>query len=321
VGTIIQKAIKSIRLILATSFIILVLFLILWCIKEDDRLKFLEATANLPKFAIIHYELHINSFEVSSKKIRATLTMRTLPTWLMGNTEKQHTIFWGSLGFIDSSLEYTITGGEYIESQIDFLKKGAYKTFRGAYSTSMSVGINVLGNPKLYPFDEYLVVFGVKCPAYYLERNKKIYIDALEDGETLSIKNSMTGLFISFATKKELDRIRASFGREATPNTKIEDMNNGEDRAALVIKRPFYLKFMTIILGIFSFAGVYYIGFRTPFKDLPIHIIGYVLSLWGIRSILFQDTKIHLSYFDYTVLFMYCLLFAGIIFRVIKGTR
>jgi hypothetical protein len=319
VGKINQKAIKNIRLILAISFVLLVLFLVLWCIREDNRLKFSETRLDFPKPATIHYELHLNFFEVNTKTIKGTLIMTKLPTWLIWNGKSTPTIFLGSLNFIDSSLEYVLWGGTYIESQMDFLKKGKYKAFNEGYRTAMNVEIRAEGNPKLYPFDEYFVVFAVKCPAYYLERNTKIYIDSLEDGETLSIKNSLTDLLIRLVTKKELDRIKPVLSWGATSNEKIGDMNNFKDRAALVIKRPFYIKSMTIILGIFAFAGVFYIGFRAPFKNLPIHIIGYVLSLWGIRSILLGDTKIFLSYFDYTVLFMYCLLFAGVIFRLIKG--
>lgn len=76
---------------------------------------------------------------------------------------------------------------------------------------------------------------------------------------------------------------------------------------------------MTVVLGTIALLSALYIGFKTPFKDVPIQLIGYVIGVWGIRNMLIGDLRIFPLYFDYSLLGMYVLLFAGIIFRIIKG--
>jgi hypothetical protein len=78
---------------------------------------------------------------------------------------------------------------------------------------------------------------------------------------------------------------------------------------------------LTVLLGIFALGSAIYIGFIMALDKILIHAMGYVLSLWGIRSILIGDVKIFPSYFECAVLSMYLILFVGVIFRIIKGKK
>jgi hypothetical protein len=55
------------------------------------------------------------------------------------------------------------------------------------------------------------------------------------------------------------------------------------------------------------------------FQGYTYSVIGYVIGSGGIRNMLIGDLKIFPSYFDYSLLGMYLLLFAGKIFRIIEG--
>jgi hypothetical protein len=143
-----------------------------------------------------------------------------------------------------------------------------------------------------------------------------------ENGESLKINNYIKGFFIRHPTNIELDEIKRVFiekKESPTIDAETKEMNNHKNRFALVMERPYYLKIMTVVLGVIALLSALYIGFKIPFKDVPIQVIGYVIGVWGIRNILLGDLKIFPSYFDYALLGMYVLLFAGIIFRRIKG--
>jgi hypothetical protein len=181
----------------------------------------------------------------------------------------------------------------------------------------MEMSLRAFGNPEIYPFDKYFVMCAVKCPAYFIEGGTKKYLENTERGESLSIINSMNGLFIRTPTKSELNQIKATSLVESTLRPPDDEINNFKDVFALVTERPYFLRFMTVVLGAIVFAAACYIGFALPLKNIPVSILGFVAAVWGIRSILLSDTKIFLSYLDYIGLFMYLLLFGGIAFRAI----
>jgi hypothetical protein len=99
----------------------------------------------------------------------------------------------------------------------------------------------------------------------------------------------------------------------------MEELNNYKDRFALIIERPIFLRFLTIILGIIAVGSAVYIGWLANFNAIPLQIAGYVVALWGIRNNLLGGIKSFPLYIDYAMLFMYLIIFAGIIFRKIMG--
>lgn len=109
--------------------------------------------------------------------------------------------------------------------------------------------------------------------------------------------------------------------RPRTDEKEREELNNGRNGFALVMERPWYLKIMTLTLIIIAFLSALYLGFKAPFEQIAIQVIGYVVALWGIRTLLFGEVRIFPSYLDYCLLSMYVLLFLGIMFRIVGGTR
>jgi hypothetical protein len=99
----------------------------------------------------------------------------------------------------------------------------------------------------------------------------------------------------------------------------LEQINNYKDMFALMIVRPYYLQFMTGVLGVFALVVAFYIGFKQPLKNIAISMPGFVIAVWGIRSILLSDTKIILACFDYVALSLYLIIFVGITYRLISG--
>jgi len=162
----------------------------------------------------------------------------------------------------------------------------------------------------------------VTCQAYVKKGKQKEYIHTREHGESLKINNYIKEFFIRYPTNTELDEIKKVFidkKESPTVDSEIKEMNNHKNRFALVMERPYYLKIMTVVLGAIALLSALYTGFKTPFKDVPIQVIGYVIGVWGIRNMLIGDLKIFPSYLDYALSGMYVLLFAGIIFRKIRG--
>jgi hypothetical protein len=229
--------------------------------------------------------------------------------------KKETVPVYGPLSYEDLSLRYAFGT---IFNIFPFKKYTPEKSFLKSHPSPIEISIEALGNPEIYPFDKYFIMCAVKCPAYFIEGRTRKYMEDQERGESLIIINSMNGLFIRTPTQKELNQIKVNWAGAFRPDD--DKINKFKDMFALIIERPYYLRFMTIVLGAIVFAAACYIGFALPLRNIPVSILGFVVGVWGIRSILLSDTKIFLSYFDYVGLFMYLLLFGGIIFRAIwKG--
>jgi hypothetical protein len=261
---------------------------------------------------MIHYTIQLKSFNPENQTVNGTLSVEQgmLPPEMYSDPGK---ILYGPLLSNDLTFPYAI-GLFFLPRYEKLLPQ---KSFQKINPLPIEISIKAFGNSDIYPFDKYFIMCAVKCPAYFIEGRTKKYLEDQEHGETLSIINSMDGLFIRVPTKKELSQIKASFPETLLPRPADDKINNFKDMFALIIERPYYLRFMSVVLGVIVFASACYIGFALPLKNIPVSILGFVAAVWGIRSILLRsDTKTFLS-FDYVGLFMYLILFGGIAFRAI----
>ncbi len=309
---------KLLRKILAFLFLISILFLLVWSIKKDNHLKWVNEITRIPlKGGQIHYTIQLKSFDTQTQTVRAILSVEEglLPVW----EEKEIKIVYGPLFYYDLSFTYIMGFPLWITSYMPTI------SFQTTPPAPIEIEIKTFGSPDFYPFDMYFIMGFVRSPAYFMDGNKKRFLNEMEHGESLQVINSINGLFLSPLTKKESDQIKAArasfpvYGKSSFDERNLGEINNHKNMFAFILQRPYYVQFMTVILGIIVLGSAFYIGFFQSLKDVPISTIGFVVAVWGIRAILLSDTKIFLSSFDYVGLFMYLLLLSGIIFRVIKG--
>lgn len=308
---------KNLRKILAALFVLLILVLLMWSWKKDFRLK--DQEWGLRPFRLgIYYSIELKSFNPVGQTFNATLGVDRgvlpLKMYLPGM------IHYGPLVYDDFTVPYAL--GIPFFSQKLVAQSGPFQTVK---PPPKEISITAIGDPENYPFDKYFILGAAKCPAYFMERNTKKYLENQESGESVGIINSINGLFIRKPTKKEINqiKIRFSFGRPISPieDKHLKEINNRKDTFAIMIVRPYYLRFMTVVLGVFALAVAWYIGFKQPLNNIAISMPGFVIAVWGIRSILLSDTKVFLAYFDYVALILYLLLVVGITYRLILGEK
>ncbi|MBS3907222.1 MAG: hypothetical protein KGZ49_09325 [Syntrophaceae bacterium] len=309
------------RKIGAFLFLVLLALTLAWAFKKDFASKDFERILSLPLISDNNYILNLNSFDIDTEEVKGVLSFKKgLPIW------DDNPIFYGPLSYYDLTYTYA-AWREFVNINIGFLREvpPPVTSFTKSLPSPVEFSIKALGNSQIYPFDKYFIMGAVTCQVYIKKGKQKEYVHTKENVESIKINNYIKGFFIRSPTKIELDEIKnifKVFTKEKAPPTgdaEIREMNNEKNRFGLIMERPYYLKIMTVVLGTIALLSALTIGFKTRFKDLPVQLIGYVIGVWGIRSILLGDLKIFPSYFDYTILGMYVLLFAGIIFRRIKG--
>jgi hypothetical protein len=263
--------------------------------------------------------LSLNSFDTDTLEVKGVLNFKAgLPIW----DGKIQAIFYGPLTYSDLAFSYVFLKDVWFGILILRSVTLPVGPFTESLPSPINVSIKAWGNSEMYPFDKHFIMGAVCCQAYFKKGKQKEYVHTMEKGETISINNYVKGFFIRYPTNIELDEIknlRSDKKKPPTDDAEMKEMNNHRNRFAFVMVRPYYLKIMTIVLGAIALLSASYIGFKTPLKDVPIQVIVYIIGVWGIRNILMGDLKIFPSYFDYSLLGMYVLLFGGIIFRIIKG--
>lgn len=316
------KAIKpNGRKVCAFLFLVLLALALAWSFRKDFESKYFERfLGGFPAAFHNNYILNLNSFDTDTQEVKGVLSFKAgLPIW----DDKEQTIFYGPLSYSDLTYTYAILRN-FVNLNIGVLRGGTLPVtaFTRSLPPPIDFSVKALGDSEIYPFDKYFIMGAVTCQAYVKKGKQKEYVHTKEHSESLNINNYVKGFFIRYPTNMELDQIKRVFiykKESPTVDAGIKEMNNHKNRFALVMERPYYLKIMTVVLGAVALLSALYIGFKTPFKDVPIQVIGYVVGVWGIRNMLIGDLKIFPSYFDYALLGMYLLLFAGIIFRKIKG--
>ncbi len=262
------------RKILALLFLIVIAILFFGSVREDYKLKRFGEKIASEEIGMNVYLLDLNSLDITKNTVNGTLSLKPGVRFF---DFKERTSFYGPLNYKD--IPYPVFYHSLIK-RFEVLSKSSLSSnfYSRIPPTPINISIKAIGNPETYPFDKYLILGEITCSTYFKEQNKKIFTDSVEDGESLSIKNSMLGLFIRYPTAKEF---------------KEKNMfNNLKNNFALIIERPNYLKVMTIILVIFALGTSIYIGFRSTSDALIIQIIGYIVSLWGIHNIIIYDTRI-----------------------------
>jgi len=306
------------RTILATIFIVLVVGCFIWSVVKDFQARRFQQRLErfISPFKVNNYILKLNSINLEEQKVTGTLALKVGVTADIYKDSpklqrKLPQYYFGALEYNDLSSAFEfIPDVERLTKLFDFFvpdykKKSRKEPSLGRPSPdTIDIRLNTVGKPELYPFDKYLIAGAIECITYEEQIPPKIINDA-EYGESLSIKNSIPGVFVRLPRETEYK--------------KMVEFNNHKNRFALMIERSFYLRFMTILLGIIAFVSAIYIGFIIALDKILMHVMGYVLGLWGIRSILIGDVKIFPSYFEYAILLMYLILFIGVIFRRIKG--
>ncbi len=271
--------------------------------------------------ARVNYVLTFTSIDANNETANGTLRFdKGLKIW----EDREIKISYGKLIYADLTDFFVFfTKDTNSIFSLQMLSARLESSYTRSKPRSRNVSIKMFGNPEIYPFDNYLIVGAVGCPAYLDTGEKKIDIADLQDGESLSISNFIPGMFMRKASKGELSKaISTPWGKaQVVTEEEAKELNNCKNRFALIIERPIFLRFLTIILGLIALGSAVYIGGAARFDAIPLQIAGYVFALWGIRNIIMSEVKSFPSLIDYVMLFMYLIIFTGMIFRIIAGRR
>jgi hypothetical protein len=204
-----NKFIKaSYRFLAAFLLLVFIVAVFIVAIKKDFESKGSQQfLGGIPK-ARLSYILTFTSIDEKKQIVKGSLSLGTAPLKFEDYYTK---MIYGELAYADLTYFYTFLNGtaDLMATTAILLMSAEQKSnFTKSKPSSKDVSISMFGNPDIYPFDKYLIVGAVSCPAYLDNGEKRTYITNLKNEQSLCIHNFIPGLFIRKPTQKELSEAK-----------------------------------------------------------------------------------------------------------------
>lgn len=86
---------------------------------------------------------------------------------------------------------------------------------------------------------------------------------------------------------------------------------------AILLQRPFFLRYSTVILGVIAFVAALLVPLLTDPKQFALNALGYFLALWAVRSALSSAAPPGVpTYLDHGVLGLYLVTIGAFFLRL-----
>jgi hypothetical protein len=168
--------------------------------------------------------------------------------------------------------------------------------------------LSVIGDPRLYPFDRYLILYEVHGCAFLEYAKKTAYIDS-----SFQVQPRFPGMVVRELSKQELEGWDGTYGREFDLIAKQQKKNYPNIRryspefwtgpgVAISVERPLFLRELTIVLGLAAISSMVFVYRLSEPSRYFLNSLGTFAALWGVRSILMTDAPKSPNIVDFAVL-------------------
>jgi hypothetical protein len=185
--------------------------------------------------------------------------------------------------------------------------------------------IHPMGNPALYPFDEYLVLGSVSSSTFlqFGEPEKPHFWGS--DGHLIDVR--LPGFAVRLPSMADFSRHQRSKGllgkeeREVTCSA-AESFDGSlwrKNQFAFVLERPLLIRVLSVLLFMAALGFIWFVVSTSDRRQLGLNLLAYFSALWGIRSALGAAAPKTPSLIDYGCVFLYVAMILAILVRVLWG--
>ena len=170
---------------------------------------------------------------------------------------------------------------------------------------------SLLGEPKFYPFDEYVVIGSVSATV----------LASPDHSHFFEVKGDHTEVYLrapNFVMKGASDSELLALTRRRSSDEEVRIQrrlltDNSEKRKrifAVVLQRPFFLRFFATFMLVLTVATIAYNAVAAEVHTFALRALGYFVGLWAVRQILVSGGPKVFTAVDYVVLLLYTALVA-----------
>jgi hypothetical protein len=175
-----------------------------------------------------------------------------------------------------------------------------------------------VGDPRMFPFDKYLVVYRVWVPVL-VQRSGGRYVGILGFNE---VDNHVPGFFVRYATPRELETWPAVATRGSHPvQIKYDESMWAGKQEAVVLERSSFFQAITIFLALVACGYLVWFAFtKHPNRWFP-DILGFFLTVWAIREALSVGAPRTPTLIDYSALCFYVAFISVMLWKFARERR
>jgi hypothetical protein len=156
------------------------------------------------------------------------------------------------------------------------------------FCSTQTVQLPVNGQPLRYPFDTYHLRLGVIM--------QKVYPDGRT--EIMSANDVKGKVYLEISERLPRQNLIPPFDLDTTKLPGPIDNYRYMYAQKLTLKRPLYLKVLSVLLVLLVAAAASYAVFMRPLSELIVNSGALVLGVWGIRAILVAGASSFVSAVD-----------------------
>jgi hypothetical protein len=164
-----------------------------------------------------------------------------------------------------------------------------------------SVVLSVMGNPRMFPFDQYQIVCEIQAGAF-LEYDKQVA--PVDSG--FSVLPRFPGFVVRQMSKEELKGGSSPLREEIDRKAPTADQYNPsfwmQSGIAISAERPLFLRTLTIVLGVVALVSLVFVYLLSEPSKYFLNSLGAFAALWGVRSILTTGAPKTPNIIDFAVL-------------------
>jgi hypothetical protein len=151
----------------------------------------------------------------------------------------------------------------------------------GELPQDRSVVLSVVGDPRMFPFDQYRVVCEIQAGAF-LEYDKQIaYVDS-----GFSVLPRFPGFVVRQMSREELLGGRSPMTEELDRKTPNANQYNvqfwRQSGIAISAERPLFLRELTIVLGVAALVSLVFVYRLSEPSKYLLNSLGAFAVLWGV---------------------------------------
>lgn len=170
------------------------------------------------------------------------------------------------------------------------------------FTVQTEANLYAVGDPRMFPFDRYLVIYRIWCPVLVKEAGGG-YLGILGFNE---VDSRLAGFSMKYATPREL---------ETWSNPSLLDLKQKQPdfegsmwagrQVAVVLERGLFLRVVTVLLGLVILGYLCWFGLTSRSRAWFPDVLGFFLTVWAIRGALSAGAPHVATIVDYGALSSY----------------
>jgi len=281
------------------------------------------------RFDAKQYRVNINSIDEVAGKATATAQLTldkhsfVSSTKIKGPIDGSFLLYdldvrFGPLRVSDLAPQFDSIGFLVLNSLVDRIPELPPSDFKSEPPPVSQMEFSILGEPKFYPFDKYFII-GYASSIVLVSPDKRQFFSVDDDHTEVYLR--APNFVMRGASNSELLKWprmgETPQGMQLQKDLLKNNLENRKKMFAVLLQRPFFLRFFAIFLLVITLASMFYYAVASDVRTFALQAVAYFVGLWAVRQMLVSGGPKVFTAVDYVILLLYATLAAIVIAKAL----